>query len=630
MSTELDRRYTHSVRPLHLETEDSYTQRLLAANFENETHKRYLSNVAKSATGCSSDEAWPIVLKAKTGRRFHFGATTPAPLGATEQHECALCPAAPTTRFMCQLCSHSVVAKQATSFTSPICVRHRRWVGPTDEIRVTPQQPLVTEDAVKAARRFTRLQRQGRMTPTLFTVLRHALRPQTFGIPKEEKDAATFSVLVTIAGAVTTKTFMKALFDPRHSYAEAHSYLAETVATAGGGQRPEVDRALWEFLKPTFWALRHAVRTSSGYVPAWAHDYAVPEDIADTYVRGYVEAPFTDFGAAAASASAKPSAFILDRGGMTVCDNGHHVKAAKKCPVCTNSQVAPGYNDLATVNPTIAKQLDPILNGTVTAHSIAAATHKDLAWRCPRAGHVYWATGSNRTQAGSNCGICSSRTIVPGVNDITTTHPSIAAEIHPDYAKGHPPAKISGGSEVRPEWLCPTCGDTYKMTAYDRTHGGGCDPCRRARLRASRDNLTVTHPNVVALWHPDRNNKKRPDEYTYSSKEVVWWLCTASALHYYDQRIDRKVAGYGCTLCSNRKLVPRVNDLATTDPLLTMEFHADLNGPKSPDLIFAGTDPYYWKCLAAGHVKRQSVPNRRKSKGCTGCEPEDRILAGFN
>jgi len=104
------------------------------------------------------------------------------------------------------------------------------------------------------------------------------------------------------------------------------------------------------------------------------------------------------------------------------------------------------------------------------------------------------------------------------------------------------------------------------------------------------------------------------------------WRWLNSQLHQAGaQRIDRKVQGHGCSLCSSRRLVLRVNDLATTDPLLVTEWHDDLNGSKRPELVFAGTDRYWWK-RSFGHVKQQSVPNRRKSRGCTECEPEDRIL----
>jgi hypothetical protein len=620
--------YPVRIRPHHLETEDSYTRRLLAANFETEAHKRVLLRAAtKSAAAGGAADTWEDILTRKTRRTFHFGELSTSTT-TDDAHVCEYCPDFAKRRVMCVSCALGARVEQAATFSSPVCVHHKKWVGPTPDHRIDIVQPLLDDRAVRAGIRFERLRRQGRMTPALYETIRTAARPCTFGVPVAELDAAALPLVVALVTAVTARPFVNRLFAPGGTYADAFIHLKTTVETLAGATGTGITLALWEYFKASFWVLRHAVRTLSAYEPAWEHDFVVPRDVADAYIAALAEEPFANYSAVARQHAGKtktPPA--LHRGGMTICENGHHVKAAKHCPVCKNSIVHAGYNDLATVNPTLASQLDPVLNGTITAQTIAAATHRDLAWRCPRAGHVYWATGSERTQGKQNCGICSGRTIVPGVNDITTTHPTIAAEIHPDYAKGHPPARISAGSEVRPEWLCPTCGRTYKMTAYDRTHGEGCDPCRRARLRASKDNLAVTHPQIAAQWHPSRNNGPGPEEYTHGSNEVVIWLCQTSAAHWYPQRIDRKVAGYGCSLCSSRQLVLRVNDLATTDPLLVMEFHPTLNGAKNPELMFAGNEPYYWKCLAAGHVKKQNVPNRRKSRGCVDCEREDRILA---
>ncbi|PZF12157.1 hypothetical protein DEJ25_10085 [Curtobacterium sp. MCPF17_011] len=184
---------------------------------------------------------------------------------------------------------------------------------------------------------------------------------------------------------------------------------------------------------------------------------------------------------------------------------------------------------------------------------------------------------------------------------------------------------MCAGSGDKPEWICPDCGHHYKMSLYNRSQGSGCEPCRRVGLRSTRTSLVDTHPDIAAQWHPTRNNGKQPEDYSYGSNDEVYWLCTTSAAHWYPQRIDRKVQGYGCSLCSSRRLILRVNDLATTDPLLVTEWHDYLNVPKRPELMFAGTDRHWWKC-AFGHVKQQSVPNRRKSRGCTDCEPEDRVL----
>ncbi len=247
-----------------------------------------------------------------------------------------------------------------------------------------------------------------------------------------------------------------------------------------------------------------------------------------------------------------------------------------------------GYNDLATTHPDIAKGLDPVLNGATTAQTIQAAARRSLAWRCPRNRHVYWATASNRTQGGTNCGICSNRTIVPGINDLTTTHPRLAAELNPAYEAGHPATKMCAGSGDKPEWICPDCGHRYKMSLYNRSQGSGCEPCRRARLRRERTSLADTHPDIAAQWYPTRNNGKQPEDYSPGSNDTVYWLCATGAAHWYPQRIDRKVQGYGCSVCSRRRLVLRVNDLATTNPLLVTEWHDYLNVPKRPEFMLAG------------------------------------------
>lgn len=92
-------------------------------------------------------------------------------------------------------------------------------------------------------------------------------------------------------------------------------------------------------------------------------------------------------------------------------------------------------------------------------------------------------------------------------------------------------------------------------------------------------------------------------------------------------RIERRTTGYKCSICSRHKLVYRVNDFATIELVLVTEFHSYLNGLKAPDRILPGDNLFCWKCLAAGDVASQSVPHRRRSKGCTECPPELRSLA---
>lgn len=608
MNDDLTRRYPMAVKPHRWESESSYTQRLLAANFETAAHQKHLLRIASKH---DPNLTWTAILQAKAGRPLHLGPGPDTPTIETDAvHRCDNCPETGHLRTMCMLCTKGIHVSQSAPFANPVCIRHARWVG-TGSAWST-QHP-VEPATLRAAIRFDRLRRQGRMTRHLFTVLSASAGDPSSALP----------TLVAVAAALTTTPFMQRMFAPGSSYQHAFAVLTATITGAYGEDHPALTRKVWSYLRPTYWALRHAAVTGSRYEPAWEHDFALPADVADAYVAAHTVVPFSSY--LAAGAMTLTDAPGIRRDGRTICEHGHQHTAHGACPVCNHTAVATGYNDLATTHPTIARELDPIMNGAATPATIPSASHRSLAWRCPRAGHVYWASPSNRTQAGMNCGICSNRTIVPGINDLTTTHPHLAAEIDPDYATRHPPTKMCAGSSDKPEWRCPDCNHRYKMSLYNRSKGAGCEPCRRARLRANRSSLAATHPDIAAQWHPSRNNGKDPNDYSSGSNETVWWLCTSPAAHWYQQRIDRKVAGYGCSICSRRKLVIRINDLATTDPLLVTEFHPYLNGSKQPDRMLAGTDLYWWRC-GNGHVTKQSVPNRRKSHGCTECIPEDRIL----
>lgn len=70
---------------------------------------------------------------------------------------------------------------------------------------------------------------------------------------------------------------------------------------------------------------------------------------------------------------------------------------------------------------------------------------------------------------------------------------------------------------------------------------------------------------------------------------------------------------------------PQRNDLATTEVILVDEHGNDRNpGPAST--TFAGTGKVWWRCTAANHEVLQSVPNRRKTRGCLCCPRYGRVL----
>lgn len=76
------------------------------------------------------------------------------------------------------------------------------------------------------------------------------------------------------------------------------------------------------------------------------------------------------------------------------------------CPACAGRVAAPGVNDLATVNPGLARQWHPTLNGDLTPQQVTAGTRTKAWWSCPTCAHDWEATVKSRSQ-GRGCPACA-------------------------------------------------------------------------------------------------------------------------------------------------------------------------------------------------------------------------------
>lgn len=77
------------------------------------------------------------------------------------------------------------------------------------------------------------------------------------------------------------------------------------------------------------------------------------------------------------------------------------------CPYCANRKVLAGFNDLATVEPRIAAQWHPTLNGFLRPEQVTPGSGKKIWWVCPE-GHEWKAVIFSRTGgARSGCPYCA-------------------------------------------------------------------------------------------------------------------------------------------------------------------------------------------------------------------------------
>lgn len=72
------------------------------------------------------------------------------------------------------------------------------------------------------------------------------------------------------------------------------------------------------------------------------------------------------------------------------------------CPFLSNNGVWPGYNDLATLNPDLAKEWHPTKNRKLTPQNVSAKSNKKVWWLCPKCGKSYRMAISHRSE-GQQC-----------------------------------------------------------------------------------------------------------------------------------------------------------------------------------------------------------------------------------
>lgn len=94
------------------------------------------------------------------------------------------------------------------------------------------------------------------------------------------------------------------------------------------------------------------------------------------------------------------------------CGNGHEWQAkiqnrknGRGCPYCSGKKVLPGYNDLATINPELAKEWNCEKNGNLKPEDFTANSGKKVWWKCEK-GHEWQAMINNRSK-GTGCPYCS-------------------------------------------------------------------------------------------------------------------------------------------------------------------------------------------------------------------------------
>ena len=163
------------------------------------------------------------------------------------------------------------------------------------------------------------------------------------------------------------------------------------------------------------------------------------------------------------------------------CSKGHEWEAVianrsagSGCPYCSGHKVLKGYNDLGTINPTLANEWNYDKNGDVTPEDFTANSGKNAWWKCT-SGHEWKARIINRNN-GIGCPYCSGRIAIHGENDLQTVNPILAAEWDYESNGELTPIDVLPKSDKKVWWKCQY-GHKWQSAIKNRSNGCGCPIC---------------------------------------------------------------------------------------------------------------------------------------------------------
>ncbi|WP_429595247.1 zinc-ribbon domain-containing protein [Arthrobacter crystallopoietes] len=316
---------------------------------------------------------------------------------------------------------------------------------------------------------------------------------------------------------------------------------------------------------------------------------------------------------------------------MLLCSSGHCLhsdpgRATRDrgrdfyCGICAGSRLVEGVTSLADTDPFLAAQWDKERNGHLTSAMVLRGSGQKVWWCCTK-GHAWPSTVANRAINGSGCPYCSAKAVLPGFNDLATTHPTLAQLWDPEVEQKQASQVSAGNVTTRIHLRC-TSNHRFIRTPDKLVLRPFCPMCDGRIAAVGETDLATTHPHVASWWHPSKNRLK-PTDVKAGSEKRVWWLCPDG--HEFEQMIAYRAnqKKQQCPVDTGRLLLSGVNDLATKHPDLVAEWNYELNDV-SPDQIVPGTTKRCWTC-EHGHTQHMQVSNRIRSGGCSECPPDRRV-----
>ena len=323
-------------------------------------------------------------------------------------------------------------------------------------------------------------------------------------------------------------------------------------------------------------------------------------------------------------------------------------KTDVSCPFLSGQAVWPGFNDLQTVNPELAKQWHPTKNGNLKPTEVTCGATKRVWWIFPyddpETGmrHDFeWQASIQSRNHGSGCPYLSHQLIRKGFNDLQAVNPELAKQWHPTKNGNLKPTEVTANSNKKVWWLLPYDDPKtgkhfdfeWRASIHNRNFGSGC-PCLNGQTICKGFNdLATINPELAAQWHPTKNGDLKPTDITSGSKKKVWWLFPyddpKTGKHFdfeWQASVNNRTKHNSCCPFLNGRAVwEGFNDLQTVNPKLAKQWHPTRNGSLKPTQVTEKSGIMVWWLFPYDAPKtrkhfdfewKSKVVNRNAGCGC--------------
>jgi len=249
-----------------------------------------------------------------------------------------------------------------------------------------------------------------------------------------------------------------------------------------------------------------------------------------------------------------------------------------------------------------------------------------VLWICADCGGEYSATIGNRDVGDESCPYCANKKILPGLNDLRTTHPDLASEWSPNNDKCL--ERYWKKSPEYAKWRCHICHGEYSAIIKNREYKDkACPYCNKGELLTGFNDLVTTDKHLASEWSP--NNERGPDTVCHSYWLSVKWICPDCSGEYSSLIKDRDFGDDACPYCNRKAVLPGFNDLATVDPALAAEWSP--NNEETPDSVRRDVRfRVRWVCPDCDGEYSAKIADREVGdEACPYCN-RGNLLAGLN